>query len=135
MLKLSSDTKRSFIVRLFVLYLLILLLSLSSLILIWSGNIANTINELSSSNIKDVFNIANSNFENSLNDLYSVMNTIESNELTLAYLKTPNRDNAKKLRSYIDELCLLLSSNIQGIALMTNSDYVYGGYSYFTPKY
>lgn len=135
MLKLSSDTKRSFIVRLFVLYLLILLLSLSSLILIWRGNIANTINELSSSNIKDVFNIANSNFENSLNDLYSVMNTIESNELTLAYLKTPNRDNAKKLRSYIDELCLLLSSNIQGIALMTNSDYVYGGYSYFTPKY
>lgn len=129
------NIKRSVFVRLFVLYLLILLLSLSAVIFIWSRNISDTVNTLSASNIQDVFCIANSNFSGDLNSLYATIDTIANNDVTVNYLSRPDEYNRKQLRSYLDNCYSMLSQNVKGIALMTESDLVFGGYAYFTPKY
>lgn len=129
------NLKRSFFFKLFIIFLFILLLTLSSIILIWNNNIRETANRLSSSNIRDVFNIANSNFTSDLDRLYSSVNTIGNSEITIDYLKNPSAENTKKLRTYLDDCYSMIPDDIQGIAVMTDTNYVTGGYAYFSPKY
>lgn len=131
----SLSLKRSFFFRLFIIFMFILLLTLSSIILIWNNNIRETASRLSSSNIRDVFNIANSNFTSDLEGLYSSVNTISNNEITINYLKNPNAENAEKLRTYLDNCYSMNPDDIQGIAVMTEEGYVTGGYAYFTHNY
>ena len=130
----KPQMQRSFFIRLFLIYLFILLFSLGAVILIWRNNIAYTVSSLSSFNIKDVFSIANSNFTSDLDNFYNTMDIIATNDATLNYLKSPSEQNAKQLRTYLDNCCFLsynsrsslwriflLYPQIQGIQLVSDA--------------
>jgi len=129
------NIKKSFFIRLFALYVLILLFSLSVLLLIWNNNINDTATTLSAANIKDVCNILNSHFADDMGTFYECMNTVAKNEVTTDFLKEPSMENALRLRAYLDDACSLASGDIKGIAVMTEENLAFGGYAYFAPDY